>query len=87
MAAVESPGRVALLNLNDPLSAEPLILLDTAAEIWRLIPDADEPAVTIADLVSAASEAFSMPPDQIGDDVRNFVEQLDGAGLVSVRTA
>lgn len=78
---------MALLNLTDPLSAEPLILLDTAAEIWQLIPGADQPAVSITDLVGAASEAFSIPPDQISDDVRNFVDQLDGAGLVSVSAA
>ena len=73
-------GRVVLLDL-DRLTEPPRVLAEPAAAIWRAVDGLRDEE----DIVRAVAAAYAMAPDQIRDDVRTFLTELEGLGLV-VRT-
>ena len=77
LALVENDNRVVALNL-DHLADPPVVLADTAAEIWRAIDgkrNEDEIAAEVA-------RHFGIGPDSIRADVHAFLAQLAELGLI-----
>ena len=77
LALVENDGRVVALNL-DHLADPPVVLADTAAEIWRAI-DGERSEDEIA---TEVARHFGIGADAIRADVHAFLAQLAEIGLV-----
>ncbi len=78
LAVVETRNRVVLLRLW-ALSEPPIVLIDTAAQIWRLIDGDRDVAALVADLTSHLEIEQSV----VGEDVTDFIGGLLEAGLVT----
>ncbi len=76
-AYVESPDRAVVLDL-DHLDRPPYVFEDTAARIWSHV----DGVRTEARIVAALAELYDAPVAALGGDVRAFLGQLDGLGLV-----
>jgi pyrroloquinoline quinone biosynthesis protein D len=77
VAHVESPGRVALLDL-DHLDRPPVILEGSAAVIWELLDGTrDDGAVT-----SAVADHFGVPEAEVAQPVADFLAQVRELGLI-----
>lgn len=72
VAVVESPGRVVLLPLEDPVSARPLVMEGPAAAIWQAL---GEPA-TAAEVVARVAVDFGVPAAEVEGDVMQFLAEL-----------
>ena len=72
VAVVESPGRVVLLPLEDPVSARPFVMEGPAAAIWQAL---DEPA-TAAEVVARVAVDFGVPAAEVEGDVMQFLVEL-----------
>ena len=57
-------------------------LNEVGAAVWGEI----DGARTLGDLVGAVLERFEVPPETAERDLREFLEQLEGAGLVERRS-
>ena len=78
LAVVDRGDRVVILNLGR-LSSAPVVLEDTAAEVWRLMDD----AFSETRLVGVVAEAFDVHPGLVRDDVHDFLLHLNDLGLVT----
>jgi len=78
LAVVDRGDRVVILNLGR-LSSAPVVLEDTAAEVWRLIDD----AFNENRLVGAVAEVFDVHPGLVRDDVGAFLRHLHDLGLIT----
>lgn len=78
LAVVDRGDRIVILNLGR-LSSAPVVLEDTAAEVWRLIED----AFNETKLVGVVSEVFDVHPGLVRDDVRDFLRHLNDLGLIT----
>ena len=76
-AYVESPERVAVLDLDHPDHA-PYVFEGSAAQVWACI-DGDR---TESEIVTDLAEAFEAPVEVVTADVRQFVDGLLGLGLI-----
>ncbi|HEY3529252.1 MAG TPA: PqqD family protein [Nocardioides sp.] len=76
-SADESDQRVVVLDL-DHLELPPYVFEGSAAQIWGCI-DGDR---TVAEIVHDLAEAFEVPDDVVGPDVREFVDRLRDLGLI-----
>ncbi|CAB4726699.1 MAG: PqqD family peptide modification chaperone [Actinobacteria bacterium] len=71
-------GRYALLNLGD-LAAPPLILRDTAGQLWELI----DGRRTVSELVGVVADLFGVEAEDVEGRVVEFLGELEALGLVS----
>lgn len=78
LAVVDRGDRIVILNLGR-LSSAPVVLEDTAAEVWRLIED----AFNETKLVGVVAEVFDVHPGLVRDDVRDFLRHLNDLGLIT----
>jgi hypothetical protein len=76
-AYVESPDRVVVLDL-DHVDRLPYVFEGSAAQIWACL-DGDR---TEAEVVADLAEAFEVPAEVVAADVRQFVDRLQGLGLI-----
>jgi uncharacterized protein YbjT (DUF2867 family) len=76
-AYVESPQRVALLDLDHP-DLPPYVFEGSAAQVWACV-DGDR---TEAEIATDLAEAFGAPVEVVAADVRQFVDQLRDLGLI-----
>jgi hypothetical protein len=81
-AYVESDERVVVLDL-DRLDRQPVVFEGSAAQIWACL-DGDR---TEVEVVADLAEAFGVPVEQIAPDIRAFIDQLAGLGLIVARDA
>jgi pyrroloquinoline quinone biosynthesis protein D len=80
-AYVESPPgaaqRVVVLDL-DHLDLPPYVFEGSAAQVWACLDGLRTEAEIVADL----AEAFAAPVDEVGRDIRGFVDRLADLGLI-----
>jgi hypothetical protein len=76
-AYVESDERVVVLDLDHP-ELPPYVFEGSGAQIWACV-DGDR---TEAEIVADLAEAFEVPVQVVGPDVRQFVDRLRDLGLV-----
>jgi hypothetical protein len=76
-AYVGSTERVVVLDLEH-LDHPPYVFEGSAAQIWACV-DGDRSEAQIA---SYLAETFQAPVDEVGRDVRQFVDRLREVGLV-----
>jgi hypothetical protein len=76
-AYVESPERVAVLDLDHP-DRPPYVFEGSAAQVWACV-DGDR---TEAEIVTDLAEAFEVPVEVVTADVRAFVDRLLDLGLI-----
>jgi Coenzyme PQQ synthesis protein D (PqqD) len=77
VAHVESPGRVAMIDLTH-LDRPPVILEGTGAAIWAHL----ESPVGENELIAALAAEYDADPAEVGPSVLDFLAQLDELGLV-----
>ncbi len=70
-------GRVVVLDL-DRLSQPPRVLVEPGAVIWRAVDGLRDEA----EIVRAVAAEYAIAADQIRDDVRQFLNELEELGLV-----
>jgi hypothetical protein len=76
-AYVDRPDRAVVLDL-DHLDRAPYVFEGTAAQIWALV----DGTRTELDVVTALAEQYDVPVTTLAGDVRAFLAELDGLGLV-----
>jgi len=76
-AYVESPERVVVLDLAHP-DLPPYVFEGSGAQIWACV-DGDR---TEDEIVADLAEAFEIPVEVVGPDVRRFLDRLRELGLV-----
>lgn len=76
VAWVEGPGRVALVDLRDPVAAVPQLCPEPAAELWRAVAEGPKGE---DELVAVAS---GLVGDQAEGLVAAFLDGFGAAGLV-----
>lgn len=77
VAHVESPGRVAMIDLTH-LERAPVILEDTAAAIWGHL----ESPMSEQSLIAMLAEEYDVDAAEVAPSVREFLAQLEGLGFV-----
>ena len=80
VAWVEASEYTVVLRL-DEARPSPRSLDATASAIWASLGDEPRPLDTI---VGELADAYGVAPETIVDDVRDFLDDLRGAGLVTV---
>ncbi len=80
LAVVESPDRVALVDLAR-LAEPPRVLEGSAAVIWQAVDGERTPA----EVVRSVAASFEAEPGDIEVDVVAFLESLADAGLIEAR--
>jgi Coenzyme PQQ synthesis protein D (PqqD) len=84
VAQVRWRGEVFVLPLDEPAAQEPVALSGTAAYLWERV--ADQGGMTLDQLVERAVEDFpDADLDQIRTDIGDFVQELERAGILTVR--
>ena len=83
VAWVEASEYTVVLRLDEE-HPSPRSLDATASAIWASLGDEPRPLDTI---VEELAESYGVAPDAIADDVRGFLVDLHGAGLVTVDDA
>ena len=73
---VDVEGEIVVLDGERSIYLAPN---DSGSVLWRRLID----GVTEEDLAAALSAEFEIPPEQAKRDVRVFVEQLKGLGLLA----
>jgi hypothetical protein len=76
-AYVESPDRTVVLDL-DHLDRAPYVFEATAAQIWSHI----DGVCSEREIVTALARVYDAPVEALARDVRAFLDQLEGLGLV-----
>ena len=79
VAVVESPGRVVVLDLTTPETAQPFVMEGSAHAIWQAL---DEQPSTDQVIERVASD-FGIPAAEVGRDVLAFLAELQARGLAS----
>ncbi len=77
VAEVASPGRVVLLDLEDP-SPGPLVLEGSAAVIW----DSVESGSTVSQVAEDVAGHFGVPVTEVEGAVRDFIADMAGRKLL-----
>jgi hypothetical protein len=80
-AYVESAERVVVLDLDHP-DLPPYVFEGSGAQIWACL-DGDR---TEEEIVADLAEAFEIPAEVVGPDVRQFVDRLRELGLIVVQS-
>lgn len=80
VAQVESTGGYFLLPLGGD-SCEVLALLGTSAQVWRAT---GLPGITVRKVIDAVAHDVGIAPDDIEEDVQNFIAALVERGLLTV---
>ena len=78
VAFVDSPGRVVVLDLSEPATAQPFVMEGPAEAIWRAL---DAPGTT-DEVVSRVAREFGAPAAQVAGDVVDFLADLRARRLV-----
>jgi hypothetical protein len=78
VAWVGEEDRVVVLHL-DRLEELPVVLSGSGAAIWHAVDAADD----VTDTVGTVAEAFGVQPEDVEADVRAFLEDLAGRGLIT----
>ena len=78
-AYVESAERVVVLDLEHP-ELPPYVFEGSGAQVWACV-DGDR---TETEIVADLAEAFEVPVEVVGPDVRGFVDRLQELGLIVV---
>jgi hypothetical protein len=76
-AYVETPERVVVLDL-DHLDLPPYVFEGSAAQVWACL----DGVRTEAEVVSDLADAFGAPAEEVGLDVRGFIDRLADLGLI-----
>lgn len=82
VAWVETSEYTVVLRL-DETRPSPKSLDATASAIWASLGDEPRRLDTIVDELATA---YGVAPDEIADDICGFLDDLHGAGLVTLRT-
>ena len=77
-AYVESGERVVVVDLDHP-DRPPYVFEGTAAQVWTCVDGERDEARIVSDL----AEAYDVPAEVVGADVRLFVDRLEGLGLIA----
>lgn len=77
-AFVDDGERIVMVNLAEPTSAQPRLLLHSAALIWRAT---DQPRST-GEISRVVSAQLHQPSPQLHDDTARFVEVLASEGFL-----
>lgn len=81
LAVVESPGRLALLDLTR-LEAPPVVLEGSAVAIWAAI-DGERDG---AEICRHLARTYGMAPEQVRADVADCLTTLASLGLLTTRS-
>ena len=77
VAFVDSPGRVAMLDLRE-LAKAPVILEETAAAIWSAVDGMrDEEAI-----VGEVAQQYRVEPTEVAEQVARLLTQLASMNLI-----
>ena len=73
---------MALVDLREVNSTRPVILLDSAAAIWRILGEVNDQA----EIVERVATHFNTEAPRVEADVKRFLDELGGHGY-AVATA
>ena len=80
VAWVDSGERIAVVRLHQ-LTESPVILIGSAAEIWRVLASADSET----EIVAALAEVYRVETATIADSIAAWIVDAERTGLITSR--